>query len=80
VPDAFCVAENLVVMAASLGVDSCIVARGEETFDNPDGEALLKAWGVPDMMIARCFVLLGYCRGDYPKEKPRRDGRLLVIG
>lgn len=79
VPDAFCVAENMVVMAASLGVDSCIVARGEETFDNPDGEALLKAWGVPDTMIARCFVLLGYCRGDYPKEKPRRDGRLLVI-
>lgn len=79
IPDAFCVAENMVLMATSMGISSCIIARGEETFANPDGERLLREWGVPDNMIARCFVILGYNAGDYPKEKPRKEGRSLVV-
>jgi nitroreductase len=79
IPDAFCAAENMVLMATSLGLASCIVARGEATFDNPDGEALLKQWGVPDGMVARCFVILGHVDGGYPAVKPRRPGRSLII-
>nr|WP_325238884.1 radical SAM protein [uncultured Oscillibacter sp.] len=75
VPDAFCCAENMVLMAAELGIASCIVARGEETFDSEEGAAMLREWGVPENYIARCFVLLGYTRGEYPGEKPRRPGR-----
>jgi hypothetical protein len=30
-------------------------------------------------MIARCFVILGYNAGDYPKEKLRKEGRSLVV-
>lgn len=37
VPDSFCAAENMVLMAENLGISSCIVARGEETFANPEG-------------------------------------------
>lgn len=36
VPDAFCCAENMVLAAYELGIASCIVARAEETFDNPE--------------------------------------------
>ena len=72
VPDAFCCAENMVLEATALGLASCIVARGEETFDNDEGRALLQAWGIPENYIARCFVLLGYCDGKYPQGKPRR--------
>ena len=37
IPDAFCAAENMVLLAADLGIASCIVSRGEETFDSAEG-------------------------------------------
>lgn len=79
IPDAFCCAENMVLEAANLGIASCIIARGEETFDNEVGRELLKEWGIPDTDIARCFVILGYCDGDYPQIKPRKGNRFLII-
>lgn len=79
IPDAFCCAENMVLMAAELGISSCVIARGEETFDNEEGAALLKEWEIPENYVARCFVILGYCGGEYPKEKPRKAGRSKII-
>lgn len=79
VPDAFCCAENMVLMAAELGISSCVIARGEETFDNDEGAELLKEWEIPENYVARCFVILGYCDGEYPKEKPRKAGRSKII-
>ena len=79
VPDAFCCAENMVLQATELGIASCITARAEETFDNEMGRELLSKWNIPDSFIARAFVLLGYCEGEYPKEKPRREGRIVII-
>ncbi len=79
IPDAFCCAENMVLEATELGLASCIIARGEETFANPEGEAYLKEWNIPENYIARCFVLLGYCKGDYPVEKPRKPDRSLIV-
>jgi nitroreductase len=79
IPDAFCAAENMVLMATSLGISSCIVARGEETFTSPEGVEMLRAWGIPDNMVARCFVALGYCRTIYPSPKPRKPGRMLIF-
>ena len=79
IPDAFCCAENMVLAATELGVSSCIIARGEETFDSDYGHQLMSQWGVPIGYVARCFVLLGYCKGDYPKEKPRKPGRYNII-
>lgn len=79
IPDAFCCAENMVLMATELGISSCIVARGEETFDNEIGAAMLRDWGVPENYIARCFVLLGYVSGEHPGEKPRKMGRSKIV-
>ena len=79
IPDAFCCAENMVLEAANLGIPSCIIARGEETFANSEGEAYLKQWNIPETYIARCFVLLGYCKGDYPAGKPRKPSRSLIV-
>lgn len=79
IPDAFCCAENMVLMAAELGISSCIAARGEETFDNEIGAAMLRDWGVPKNYIARCFVLLGYVDGEYPGEKPHKAGRGKIV-
>lgn len=79
IPDAFCCATNMTLAAAELGIASCIVARGEDTFDNETGAALLKDWDVPDNYIARCFVLLGYCKGEYPSIRPRKENRMKII-
>ena len=79
IPDAFCCAENMVLMALELGISSCVVARGEETFDNEIGAALLREWNMPETYIARCFVTLGYCDGDYPRPKPRKAHRAIIV-
>ena len=79
IPDAFCCAENMVLEATELGLASCIIARGEETFANPEGQAYLREWNIPENYEARCFVLLGYCNGTYPAEKPRKAGRSTII-
>lgn len=79
VPDAFCCAENMVLMAAELGISSCIAARGEETFDSEIGAALLQEWDIPENYVARCFVLLGYVDGDYLNGKPRKAGRMKIV-
>ena len=79
VPDAFCCAENMVLEAYNLGISSCIVARGEETFENKDGAEFLRKWNVPENMEAKCFVLLGYVNGEYPAVKERHTGRTLIV-
>ena len=79
VPDAFCCAENMVLEATELGLASCIIARAEETFANPEGQAYLREWNIPGNYEARCFVLLGYCNGTYPAEKPRKARRSMII-
>lgn len=79
VPDAFCCAENMALAATELGLASCIVARGEDTFDNEIGRPLLEKWEIPERYTAQCFVLLGYPEGEYPGDKPRRAGRSRVI-
>lgn len=47
VTDAFCAAENMVLEATALGLSSCILARGEDTFSTPEGETILRTWVYP---------------------------------
>lgn len=79
IPDAFCAAENMILEATALGLSSCILARGEDTFSNSEGEKILRDWQIPDTMTARCFVIVGYIDGDYPASKPRKEGRFSII-
>ena len=79
IPDAFCAAENMVLQATELGISSCIIARGEETFDSDYGNALLKEWGVSENYIARCFVILGYIDGEQPHAKPINENRRKIV-
>lgn len=77
--DAFCCAENMVLQATELGISSCIVSRGAETFASDEGRALMKEWGVPENYSAVCFVILGYIDGEPPHRKPRRENRVKII-
>lgn len=76
---AFCCAENMVLEAYDLGVSSCIVGRAEATFRFPEMQALLDEWGLDPDYLPVVFVCLGYINGDYPKVKPRNEGRTLFI-
>lgn len=79
VADAFCLAENMVLQATELGISSCIISRGEETFISPEGQALLKEWEIPENYSAICFVILGYIDGEQPHTKPRKPERVKII-
>lgn len=79
VADAFCMAENMLLQATELGISSCIISRGEETFLSDEGQALLKEWGVPGNYSAVCFVILGYIDGEQPHTKPRKPDRIKIV-
>ena len=79
VADAFCCAENMTIAATSLGISSCIIARGEETFDSPEGRKFLADWEIPGGYVARCFVLLGYIDGAEPSPKKLHEGRFRIV-
>lgn len=77
--DAFCMMENMILQATELGIASCIVSRGYETFDSEEGKKLMKDWNVPDGYACQGFVILGYINGEQPHSKPRKPGRIVVV-
>ena len=77
--DAYCCAENMVLQATELGISSCIVSRGAETFESSEGKALLKEWDIPDNYSDICFIILGYIDGEQPNTKPRKANRVKII-
>jgi nitroreductase len=79
IADAFCCAENMVLQATELGIASCIISRGAETFVSDEGQKLLKEWEIPENYSAICFVILGYIDGDEPQTKPRKSGRVRIV-
>ncbi len=77
--DAFCMIENMVLQAAELGIASCIVSRGRETFASEEGCRLMREWGVPEGYACQGFVILGYIDGEQPGRKPRKPDRIRII-
>lgn len=77
--DAFCMIENMVLQATELGIASCIVSRGRETFDNEAGRQMMREWNVPEGYACQGFVILGYIDGPQPSTKPRKSGRIKII-
>ena len=69
----------MLLMATDLGLSSCIVSRGEETFSTEEGQDLLTRWKVPVNYICRAFIILGHLAGPLPHRKPIRPGRCLVV-
>ncbi len=77
--DCACAAENMMLMADSLGVGSCYIGQGWTAFADPYGQEILKKWEICTDYFAVMQLLLGYPKGgdDHPTSKPRRDGRIL---
>lgn len=79
VADAFCIMENMILQATELGIASCIISRGYETFASEEGVRLMREWNVPEGYVCQGFVILGYIDGAQPQSKPRRTDRIKII-
>ena len=77
--DAFCMMENMVLQATELGIASCMISRGYETFASEEGRKLMKEWEVPEGYSCQGFVILGYLDGEEPKSKSRKPGRVKIV-
>lgn len=77
--DAFCMMENMILQATELGIASCIISRGSETFASEEGKQLMHDWEVPEGYACQGFVILGYIDGEQPHSKPRRPGRVKIV-
>lgn len=79
VDDCAVAAENMMLMADSLGIGSCYIGQGWTAFADEYGQEILKKWDIRTDYYAVMQLLLGYARDDDrpPSPKPRRDGRVL---
>jgi len=71
--------ENLQLAAHALGLGACWIHRAKETFEMPEGKALLKKLGIEGEYegIGNCIV--GYMDGEFPAEKPRKENRVYYV-
>lgn len=81
VEDCAVAAENMMLVADSLGVGSCYIGQGWTAFADPYGQEVLRHWNIRTDYYAVMQLLLGYPReGDeHPTPKVRKDGRILRV-
>lgn len=72
------VMENMLLAAHALGLGACWIHRAKETFETPEGKAILEKLGIEGEYegIGNCIV--GYADVE-PTAKPRRENRVYYI-
>lgn len=79
VQDASLVMGNMMNAAHAVGLASCWINRAKESFELPEGKALMRKWGIPEDRIGVGNCILGYADCDAPNAKPRRDGYVVMV-
>lgn len=79
IQDGSCVMQNLMLAAHALGLASCWINREREMFATEEGQALMRAWGLPDGLMGIAAIALGYPAGDPDVPKPRKEGYYRII-
>lgn len=64
--------QNLLLMAAELGLGACWINQIRETCDDPAVRALLTEYGVPEDDIVICSAAVG-CTDQHPTAPARRE-------
>ncbi|MDR2194919.1 MAG: nitroreductase family protein [Treponema sp.] len=64
---------NMLNAAHAAGLGSIYIYRAREVFESPEGQELLKTWGLNGNYIGVGHVLLGYAAGDPPQAAPRKE-------
>ena len=76
--DGSLVMENLLLAAHALGLGACWIHRAKETFDMPEGKALLEKIGLKGDYEGIGNCILGYANVE-PEKKPRKANRTYWI-
>ena len=79
VQDASLVMGNLLNAAHAMGMGSCWINRAKETFEMPEGKALLKKWGVEGDWVGVGNCILGYADGPEPQPIARKKDYYRII-
>ncbi|MBR2647075.1 MAG: nitroreductase [Clostridia bacterium] len=76
--DGSLVMENMLLAAHALGLGACWIHRAKETFELPEGKALLEKLGIEGDYegIGNCIV--GYADIE-PEKKPRKENRVYYV-
>ena len=78
IDDGSLVLGNLMNAAHALGLGSCWINRARQTFDRPEGKALLEKWGLPERYRGVGNCILGYA-DEEPAPKERLNGRIIKV-
>ena len=70
---------NLMNAAYAVGLGSCWVNRATETFEMPEGKALLEKWGIEGEYIGIGNCILGYPDQEHPAMKPRKENYVYYV-
>ena len=70
--DANLVMGNLLNAAHAAGVDSCYIYRAREVFQTPEGQELMKQWGIDPAYEGIGNVILGYGKPEGVKPAAKR--------
>ncbi len=76
--DGSLVMENMLLAAHSLGLGACWIHRAKETFEMPEGKAILEKLGIQGEYEGIGNCILGYADVE-PQAKPRRENRVYYI-
>ena len=70
---------NLLLAAHDLGLGSCWVHRAKEVFESPEGQELLKAWGIEGDYEGIGHCIVGYADGEKPEPAPRKENYIYFV-
>ncbi len=70
---------NMMLAAHELGLGSCWVHRAKEVMYKPQWQEWITSLGLEGEYEGIGNLVLGYIDGDYPDEKPRKDGRVVFV-
>ena len=76
--DGSCVMENLMLAAHALGLGSCWIHRAKETFELPEGKAILQSLGIEGEYEGVGNCIIGYPDHE-PEPKPRKENWVYYI-
>lgn len=74
-----CSKKLLMNAAAALGIGSCWINRAMETFELPEGKALLAEWGLGENWKGVGNCILGYTDQAVLGDKARKEDRVLYV-
>lgn len=70
---------NMMLAAHELGLGSCWIHRAKEVMALPEWQEWIASLGLEGEYEGIGNLVVGYPDGDYPAEKPRREGRVVYV-